>query len=206
MSAGLIPLIRPAWPSDSGRTRSNFSRASARSWGIALVVEIGGDPLVLESAKSLDLLGLAADVAVVLGLDRDLVDHVRRQGRRRSGRGRAPADRSRSFLVGASDWKRVSPPTRVRQSRSRSSPIASRRDSKPSPAQVVDQSDLPAQLGEPQVGVVVPEHQPILGAAGEHPIRLVDSAGDQVVDQDADIRPRAIEDQRRLVADAQAPR
>ena len=34
MSAGLIPLIRPAWPSDRGRTLANFSRASARSWAI----------------------------------------------------------------------------------------------------------------------------------------------------------------------------
>ena len=35
MSDGLIPLIRPAWPSDSGRMRSNFSRASARNWAMA---------------------------------------------------------------------------------------------------------------------------------------------------------------------------
>jgi len=35
MSEGLMPLIRPAWPSDRGRTRWNFSRASARSWTIA---------------------------------------------------------------------------------------------------------------------------------------------------------------------------
>ena len=47
----------------------------------------------------------------------------------------------------------------------------------------------------------MPEHQAILGAAGEHAVRLVDAAGDQVVDQDADIGPRAVEDQRRLALD-----
>ena len=45
MSAGLIPLIRPAWPSERGRTRWNFSRASARSWGIGVIVEVGGSGL-----------------------------------------------------------------------------------------------------------------------------------------------------------------
>ncbi len=35
MSDGLRPLMRPAWPSEIGRTRSSFSRASARSCGIA---------------------------------------------------------------------------------------------------------------------------------------------------------------------------
>ena len=45
--------------------------------------------------------------------------------------------------------------------------------------------------------------QPILGAAGEHAIRLVDAPGDQVVDQDADVGLRAVEDQRRLALDRQ---
>ena len=52
-----------------------------------------------------------------------------------------------------------------------------------------------------QVGVVVAEHQAIFGAAGEHAIRLVDTPGDQVVDQDADVGPRTIENERRLVLD-----
>ena len=49
----------------------------------------------------------------------------------------------------------------------------------------------------------MPEHQTILRAAGEHAVRLVDAPGDQVVDQDPDVRPRAIEHERRLVADRQ---
>ena len=96
MSDGLIPLIRPAWPSERGRTRSNFSRASARSWGIGAVVEVGGDGLVLQTAESLDLVELAVDVAVVLGLDRDLLD---RRRRRSHGRAR-PGSRASSVVPG----------------------------------------------------------------------------------------------------------
>src|SRR5258708_25671877 len=69
------------------------------------------------------------------------------------------------------------------------------------PAVVVDQTDAPAQLRQPQVGVVVTEHQAILSAAGEHAIGLVDAARDQVVDQNADICARPIEDYRCLVFD-----
>ena len=54
--------------------------------GDRAVVEIGGDRLVLEPAKSLDLLDLATDVAVVLGLDR-------RPDRSRRRRSRMVAER-----------------------------------------------------------------------------------------------------------------
>ena len=49
----------------------------------------------------------------------------------------------------------------------------------------------------------MPERQAILGAAGEHPIGLVDAAGDEIVDQDADVGPRAVEDQGRIALDRQ---
>ena len=75
MSAGLIPLIRPAWPIERGRTRLNFSRASTRSWAIPSVVEVGfGERLVFEAAEPVDLVRLAVDVAAVLGGDRHLLD------------------------------------------------------------------------------------------------------------------------------------
>jgi len=35
-SAGEMPLMRDAWPSEAGRTPASFSRASARSSGMAL--------------------------------------------------------------------------------------------------------------------------------------------------------------------------
>ena len=34
-SAGVMPLMRLAWPRLAGRTRDSFSFASARSWGTA---------------------------------------------------------------------------------------------------------------------------------------------------------------------------
>src|SRR5437588_8663010 len=44
--------------------------------GDRLVVEVGGDGLVLQPAEPFDLLALPTDVAVVLGLDADLFDDV----------------------------------------------------------------------------------------------------------------------------------
>ncbi len=52
----------------------------------------------------------------------------------------------------------------------------------------------------------MPEQQAILGAAGEHAVGLVDPAGDQVVDQDADVGLRAVEHERRLVPRRRARR
>jgi hypothetical protein len=62
------------------------------------------------------------------------------------------------------------------------------------PARVVDDAEATAVLGEPQVGVVLAQLQPVLGARREHPVRLGDAARDQVVDQDAEVSlvaPRA---------------
>ena len=68
----------------------------------------------------------------------------------------------------------------------------------PGPSAVVNQAGLAPQLGQPEIGVVVPEHQPILCPAGEHTIRFVDPTGDQVVDQDAEIGARTVDHQWRL--------
>ena len=52
------------------------------------------------------------------------------------------------------------------------------------------------QRRETAVGVVVPQQQPIFGAAGEHAVGLVDAAGDEIIDQHADVRLIAVEDER----------
>ena len=71
----------------------------------------------------------------------------------------------------------------------------------PLPVVVAHQADAAAQRRQPAVGVVVPQQQPILGP------RLVNMRygsstplGHQVVDQHADVRLAAVEDQRRLAA------
>ena len=98
---------------------------------------------------------------------------------------------------GGGSGRSVSPSTRVvLEGWRRGSSIRASAGLEPLPAPVVDQADPPAQLGQAEVGVVVPEQQPVLGAAGEHPVRLVDPAGDQVVDQDADVGLRPVEDER----------
>ena len=86
-------------------------------------------------------------------------------------------------------------PGRVGATARRSS-IRPRPGLEPVPAGVVDQADRPAELGQAEVGVVVPEQEPVLGAAGEHPVGLVDPPGHEVVDQDADVGLRAVDDER----------
>src|SRR6516165_2094959 len=45
-----------------------------------VVVQARWNRLVLEASEAIDLVELAIDVAVVLGLDRDLTDHIVREG------------------------------------------------------------------------------------------------------------------------------
>ena len=63
------------------------------------------------------------------------------------------------------------------------------------PAIVVDQADLAADRRQALVGVVAAQMQPMLGAAGEHAVRLGRRLGDQVVDQHADVRLVAPQDE-----------
>ncbi len=56
------------------------------------------------------------------------------------------------------------------------------------PAGIVDDAQAPPVLGEPQVGVVLAQLEPVFGARSKHPVRLGNAARDQVVDQHADIR------------------
>ena len=53
-----------------------------------------------------------------------------------------------------------------------------------------DRNPLP---GQPLVRIVGPQGQPILGARGEHAVRLGDAAGHQVVDHHAEIAFGAVE-------------
>ena len=55
------------------------------------------------------------------------------------------------------------------------------------PAGVVYQTQLAARLGQPGVGVVFSQLQSVLGAAGEHAVRLVHAFADQVIHQHANV-------------------
>ena len=65
------------------------------------------------------------------------------------------------------------------------------------PAGVVDQADLAACLGQPCVGVVFAQLQPILGPAGEHAVGLAHAFGDQVIHQHPQVGLVAAQRQRR---------
>src|SRR3546814_12091322 len=51
----------------------------------------------------------------------------------------------------------------------------------------IDNAQLAADLGQPQVGVVLAQLQAVFSARGEHAIRLQGAMADQVIDQHADI-------------------
>ncbi len=55
------------------------------------------------------------------------------------------------------------------------------------PARIVDQAERTPGFGQPHVGIVLAQLQPVFGAAGEHAVGLGDAARDQVVDQHAEV-------------------
>ena len=55
------------------------------------------------------------------------------------------------------------------------------------PARVVDDAELASGFREAQIRVVLAQLQPVLGARGEHPVRLGDAARDEIVDQHAEV-------------------
>ena len=57
-----------------------------------------------------------------------------------------------------------------------------------------DAADRDALSGQPLIGIVGAQRQPIFGARGEHAVRLGDAARDQIVDHHAEIAFGAIED------------
>jgi hypothetical protein len=82
------------------------------------------------------------------------------------------------------------------------------------PARVVYRTQPASALGEPQIGVVFAQGKPILGAAGEHAIRLGHTARHKVIHQHAQVglvAPRAprlalLHEERRIDATQQSLR
>ena len=55
------------------------------------------------------------------------------------------------------------------------------------PGGLIQRTDPAAEFHEPEIRVVVAEQEPVLGPAGEHPVGLGRSLGDEIVYQNADI-------------------
>ena len=60
------------------------------------------------------------------------------------------------------------------------------------PAVLTDKTALIRQRRKSSIGVILPQEDPVLGAAREHPVGLIDTTGHQVVHQHADVRFIAI--------------
>ena len=58
--------------------------------------------------------------------------------------------------------------------------------------------------GQPEIRVVLAKQKPVFCSAGEHPVRFLGTAGDQVVDQDADIGFGSAKREGRLPQDLEA--
>ena len=67
----------------------------------------------------------------------------------------------------------------------------------------VAQAKRRRERGQASVGVVLPQQQPKLGTRGEHAVWFVDAAGHQIIDQHADVRLLAPDDQRFFAGDGQ---
>ena len=70
-------------------------------------------------------------------------------------------------------------------------------------AGIIGQPDGMAKRSEALVGIVLPEEDAVFGTRGEHTVGLVDTLGDEVVNQHTDIRLRTREDKRRLALELQ---
>jgi hypothetical protein len=61
---------------------------------------------------------------------------------------------------------------------------------------VAYETDLPAQLRQAQVGVVLAQRQPELGARGQQPVRIRHALVHQVVDHHTDVGVGACQEER----------
>ena len=86
----MTPEIRAAWPRVAGRWASSFCRISLLRLPTARVVQIGRQLQSLVPAVGGDVLALAGEIALVAGVDRQLLGNT--AGNRR----RAPATGSTS--------------------------------------------------------------------------------------------------------------
>ena len=55
------------------------------------------------------------------------------------------------------------------------------------PAVILHQTVLPANGGQPLIGVVLPQGQAVLAPAGHHPVGVHDALGDQIIHQSAEV-------------------
>src|SRR5882672_11434164 len=57
----------------------------------------------------------------------------------------------------------------------------------PTPARVIHDTELPTGLRQPQIGIVLTQHEPIFGAAREHAVRLRNSTSHEVIYENSEV-------------------
>jgi len=152
-----------------------------------------------------DLILLPLDITLILGLNLDLLDHIGnvehlprpRQGHQRGithlrttqqvEQAILPfhrfAEHTLGLHLGYQSWIH---PDRLQALDLRSHGIALA--VKGIPAHIIHQTQLAPDFGQPQVGIVFAQAEAILGTTGKHPVRLGNTAGNQVVHQNPQIR------------------
>ena len=225
IAAGVMPEMRAAWPIVSGRCWLSFCCTSVDRPRTVAVVEVRAAARSSSCARCRAISSLlAVDVARVLGRDLDLLGDDRigdrrarrraasaasRRSRRDGAAGRRARTRARSAArarAARRARRRSRGFTQVDFRRSRSRAIASRLRANASQRASSTRPSARPRLGQAQVGVVLAQLQPVLGARGEHPVRLGDAAGDEVVDQHAEVGLVAARAPARLAAHAAARR
>src|SRR5467141_2126785 len=150
------------------------------------VINFRGQGKRLEIAAALDLLALPLDVAFIFRLDLDLLGDQRIDGRllhqARVGHIRPAQElKKRVPLLKACAYIR-----RLQALLLTYNGVALSIER--TPTGIVDESELATRLGEPQVGIVLAQHQAILGTAHEHAVRLRNAARDKIIHQHPEVR------------------
>jgi hypothetical protein len=225
-------LHRGRGDAGQGRPRRGWPAGPPELWRTeksrhALVVQPLRQREFLVAARALNFGMLALDVAGVLGAHLDLRAYLGRQPlvqrpgrgpRRLAGQG---AQRLEADLRAAQQFKgRGIPRQRCAQDRRApggghvAGPEPQLRQAgdlrvgtvllglEQLPAFRVDQSQALRRGCQAQVGVVLAQQQPVLGAAGEHAVGLGGAAADQVIDQDPQVGLAPQRRPRRLAAPA----
>ena len=200
--------MRPAWPMVRGRMRG---QPGARLVGQALdraVVDFVRQLEAFVATEGGDIGRLAGQIDVVFGVDFQLLRDVSRETYPNCGQMRARSeipmlgkDRSsnavrrwpsrlsaRPCLDGLGRGQRNRLVANARTSAKRGH--LCRMEAAPFRAHAADGN---APGGEPLVGVVRPQRQPVLRPRGEHPIGLGDPLGNEVVDHHPEVAFGAVE-------------
>ena len=196
MAAGVTPGIRAAWPKVAGRTRSSFSWISRDNPGIPLKPNSVGIDAAFRVFQALDLPLLLPDVTAVLGLS----FNCRKQTERRLF---AEHFHNPGSDLSDGSLRALQPlPGFVVSEHLPEALLLSLLAVKHLPPLVRHQARPAANRGQSLIGIVDSQVQTEFGARREHPVRLVSTLGDQIVNQNSGIALGSAEDHRLLAGQA----